>query len=354
MEKFKGMIKTLVLQTAFLGDAILTLPLLQELSKKRDLFGEIGVLCIENTKNIFENSPAVNEVIVYDKRGQDKGIRGMLKLAAKIKELGFNKIISPHRSYRSAFLTFFTGIKDTVCFENSSLKILYRSTKEYDFGAHEVKRNLIFTGSEYSGESWRILPVLNISTEVISKINEIVKTYGLNDFITIAPGSVWETKKYPVQNFIELVGYFVRSGEKIVLIGSNSEKEICNKLEESYNGQVVNLCGKLTILESIELLKRTKLLISNDSAPVHFGMVADIPVLDIYCSTVPEFGFYPYNGKSETISLSNLSCKPCGIHGHKSCPTKTFDCGEKLLPVNIYNKANEMIYGRKKNRNQNN
>ena len=51
------------------------------------------------------------------------------------------------------------------------------------------------------------------------------------------------------------------------------------------------------------------------------------PVLTIYCSTVPEFGFYPYNKKSSYISFNDLNCKPCGIHGYEKCPIKSFDCG---------------------------
>lgn len=91
------------------------------------------------------------------------------------------------------------------------------------------------------------------------------------------------------------------------------------------------------------ITKHVKLLISNDSAPTHLGMCADIPVLTIFCSTVPGFGFYPYNEQSKTISFSNLDCKPCGIHGYRKCPIETFDCGYKLLPEMVIEKIKKQL-----------
>ena len=78
-------------------------------------------------------------------------------------------------------------------------------------------------------------------------------------------------------------------------------------------------------------------------------MCADIPVLTIYCSTVPGFGFYPYNDKSKFISFDGLQCKPCGIHGYHICPIKTFDCGKKLLPENVFKLVEKMIGEKTKN-----
>lgn len=85
------------------------------------------------------------------------------------------------------------------------------------------------------------------------------------------------------------------------------------------------------------------MLISNNSAPVYLGMCADIPVLTIYCYTVKNFGFYPYNDKSSCISYDDRYCKPCGIHGHDQCPVKTFDCGDKLLPETVISKLKEFL-----------
>jgi heptosyltransferase-2 len=72
-------------------------------------------------------------------------------------------------------------------------------------------------------------------------------------------------------------------------------------------------------------------------------MCADIPVLTIYCSTIPQFGFYPYNKKSDYISFDDLICKPCGIHGFSKCPLDTFDCAKLLVPNLVIEKAEKLL-----------
>jgi heptosyltransferase-2 len=96
------------------------------------------------------------------------------------------------------------------------------------------------------------------------------------------------------------------------------------------------------------LLRRSKLLITNDSAPTHLGICADIPVLTLYCSTVADFGFYPFSPESDFLSYDELDCKPCGIHGHEKCPVDTFDCAKLLQPESVIEKAKLLIekYGK--------
>ena len=120
---------------------------------------------------------------------------------------------------------------------------------------------------------------------------------------------------------------------------------MCNNLISRFRQNVVSAAGKFSVLESIGMLKKVKLLISNDSAPAHMGMCANIPVLTLYCSTSPSFGFYPYNEGSSYLSHDDLFCKPCGIHGYEKCPLKTFKCGHELLPETVISKIEEMING---------
>jgi heptosyltransferase-2 len=150
-------------------------------------------------------------------------------------------------------------------------------------------------------------------------------------------------KNIQLEYFEELIKHFTDENEKVVLIGGKKDSEDCSVIASKFSNKVYDASGKFTVIESIELLKRAKFLISNDSAPTHMAMCADIKTLTIYCSTIPEFGFYPYNKKSSYISLNELKCKPCGIHGYHSCPIKTFDCGKKLLPQHIIEKFEEIL-----------
>lgn len=335
--------KILVIQTAFIGDAILTLPMIEKLKEKFPS-NEIDVLCIPSTQEIFAASPFVSEVLVMDKKKAHKSILKLYTFAAEIKKRNYTKIFSPHRSFRTSFIVMQSGVRDTYGFSNSSLFHVYKNVVDYKTNIHEVQRNLDLIGFEYSSESWRIIPQVKINELSQRKVGQFITEKNIKDkLIAIAPGSIWKTKKYPEERFNEIIRHFVAQSYKILIIGGESDKELCERLSVGYNGEVFSTAGLFSIIESIELLKRVKLLLTNDSAPTHLGMCADIPVLTIYCSTIPEFGFYPYNNKSSYISFNDLSCKPCGIHGYEKCPISTFDCGFKLEPQIIISKMEKLI-----------
>jgi heptosyltransferase II len=324
--------KILVVQTAFLGDAILTLPMIQKL-KEQDGNSIIDVICIPASKEIFQFSSSVNEIIVFDKKGRDKSLLRFIKFTKDIKAKRYDKIYSPHRSFRTSLLILNSGVRETYGFSNSSLRHVYKYLTEYNSGHHEVQRNLELIGCDYAESGWRILPEVEFDKSICTTINEFLERNKItSDFAAIAPGSIWNTKKYPLEYFEEIIKYLISRKLKVILVGGTEEEEVGKLLELKYNGSLISAAGTLSITDSIILLKRSQILISNDSAPTHLGMCADIPVLTLYCSTVPDFGFYPYNKKSRWLSFSELECKPCGIHGYNECPLKHFQCGYKLSP----------------------
>jgi heptosyltransferase-2 len=326
--------KILFIQTAFIGDAILSLPAIQKLRK---IFPDsvINVLCIPESKEIFEASKFIDEVIVLDKKGKHRSILSTLKFGKELKEKKYTKVYSSHRSFRTALLVLSLRINDSFGFDNASLKHVYKTLVKYDINKHEVQRNLDLIGYNYDDVSWKILPQVQADEEAKKKTSDFrFKNKLENGFIAVAPGSVWNTKKYPQNYFEQVIEYYLGKNYNLVLIGGKSDKEICLNIKSKFEA-VVDASGIFNIIESIELLRYASLLISNDSAPTHFGMCADVKVLTIYCSTIPGFGFYPYNSKSKFISFDELECKPCGIHGHKKCPINTFDCGIKLHPNKI-------------------
>lgn len=334
--------KTLVIQTAFPGDAILTLPLIQEL--KRKIPGHlIDVLCIPSTVEIFAASPHVNSVIPFDKRGEQKSYIAFIRFLKQLRANNYEIVYSPHRSFRSALIAMNLSAKETYGFENSSLKFAFKHTVNYDTSAHEVKRNLEFIGDDYSAGKWKIIPEITVSLESKKKVQKFFSDNKIDKFITIAPGSVWETKKYPIEYFKQIIDHFINKKYQIILVGGVNDKRLCDDLRIGFEEVVHIVAGDFSFIETIQLLKSTSLLVCNDSAPTHLGMCADIPVLTIYCSTVSQFGFYPYNTKSDYISYDNLVCKPCGIHGFNNCPLGTFDCATLLVPNLVIQKAEKLL-----------
>ena len=101
--------------------------------------------------------------------------------------------------------------------------------------------------------------------------------------------------------------------------------------------------GIFSIRQSAELIRQSSLLISNDSAPAHMGIAVETPVITIFGSTVPAFGFYPYGDKNKTIEMRDLECRPCTDHGRFRCPLEHFKCMHDISPEQVFHEAMEII-----------
>lgn len=343
MEALEKVEKILFIQTAFIGDAILSLPAISKL-KEMNNNCLIDVICIPSTEKIFKAAAEVNDVIIFDKRGSQKPIYRLFQLAKDLKNKNYDKIYSSHRSFRTALLVLLSGVRETYGFDNSIMKYAYKNLINYELNKHEVQRNLDLIGYNYDSESWKIIPKIEVPGEVIQKISKFVDSnFKKENIIAIAPGTIWQTKQYPLEYYREVVIQLSKSGNSVLLIGSKNDKELCNYILEGQTDNIISVAGEFNIIESIEILTYCKLLVCNDSAPTHMAMAANIKALTIYCSTVPGFGFYPYNNGSKYLSLNDLECKPCGIHGHNSCPISTFDCGKNLSVDLVFNTIKKMI-----------
>ena len=91
------------------------------------------------------------------------------------------------------------------------------------------------------------------------------------------------------------------------------------------------MAGKLNLLESAYLISKATMTYVNDSAPLHLASAMNSPVTAFFCSTIPDFGFGPLSDQNCVIQIDkDLECRPCGLHGKKTCPKSHFDCGMKI------------------------
>ena len=334
--------KILVIQTAFIGDSILTLPMLKKI-KERNSGCLVDVLCTPVSKEIFESSPYVNRAISVDKRGRQKSLWALYKFCKEnLASQNYTHIYSVHRSMRTSLIVLFSNVRETYGFSNSSLKAVYKHIVKYDSSQHEVKRNLALAGFSFEDDGWKILPEAEASEHTREKVKLFIEENKLDKFIVLAPASVWATKAYPKEYFIEIARYFSQKDYNVVLMGGEKDRIILKEFLD-LSDKIISAAGSFSLVESVELLRHATILVANDSAPAHLALCANVPVLMLYCSTIPEFGFYPYSRKSGYLNIEGLSCKPCGIHGKKKCPVGTFDCGKKLTPGLVIKKTEEMI-----------
>jgi heptosyltransferase-2 len=327
--------KILIIQTAFIGDVILTTPLVEVLA--REFSGvKIDFLTIPNSKNLLESNPNITNLIIFDKNRQDRGINGLFRIGNILKNNQYDICITPHRSLRSAFLTWKTGAKIRIGFDRSAWKKAFTQIINYQHNIHEIDRNLALLTAIGLNEK-RILPSLYSTDEDIEKVEAHINKLdeSINRFFfAVAPGSVWPTKRWPEDYFVKFCQLVTEKGITVLLVGGSEDQNLCNRIAGQCK-DVIILAGKLSLRETHYLLTQCAGILTNDSAPLHLGLAANTNVFALFGPTVPEFGFAPFGLKSEIFENSELACRPCAIHGGKKCPVKTFECMESLSPETI-------------------
>jgi heptosyltransferase II len=112
---------------------------------------------------------------------------------------------------------------------------------------------------------------------------------------------------------------------EILLFGGPEDEEVVAKVDELSGHCAMSLVGRITLRELPAALSLCRVLITNDSAPMHIAVARRVPVVAMFCATTPSLGFYPYS--SEAIVLEkDLPCRPCSSHGGRRCPLGTEDC----------------------------
>ena len=325
--------KILIIQTAFIGDVILTLPLVQVL-KREHPDSVIEFLCIPSTAELLSNNPYINDVIIYDKRKE--GLKGLFGIAKYVKKRKYDSILSPHRSFRSSLIAFLSGCKNTISFDKSSLSAMYKQTVEYVTGIHEIQRNLKLLEPLGIIENKIIRPELFPSDRDKIVVDSLLQDKGIkeNEFVCIAPGSIWFTKRYPKEKYLKLVEMLSEKGIPVMIIGGKDDEELGEYL--SGNDNVYNMAGKLSLLESAVLINRSKMLVTNDSAPLHIANAVGTDVIAIFGATIPGFGFYPYGENDVIFETNGLVCRPCSIHGGNKCPIGTFECMMRIREEDLF------------------
>lgn len=335
--------KILIVQTAFLGDVILTTPLIKAI-KKIYPDSYLSFLLIPETKDVLANNPGLDEIIVYDKRAKEKGIFDFFSLVKRIKSKGFDKAFIPHRSLRSALLCFSSKIPKRIGFDTSAGSFLFTRKVKYQKNQHEIERNLSLLFNLKDKKEF--LPELFPSPNDFDKVEIFLRDQNLDSgekLVGIAPGSVWATKRWLPERFAQVADLLINElNTGIVFLGSKEDEELCFHISNLMKTKPIIAAGKMSILQSATLISKCKVIISNDSAPVHMAVAMRTPVVEIYGSTVPQFGFATYGEKNKILEKP-LYCRPCGIHGKSKCPEKHFRCMKEITTQEVFEAVKSII-----------
>ena len=328
---------TLLVDTSFLGDVLCAEPMVRVAAAKW-ADEPLDFLAGPGGAQMLKGHPDIRALQVFDKRGADKGMGGLRRMAKKLRAQRYTRAICSHRSWRTAALLRLAGIPERVGFHNASAAWLYSQRIPYREELHEDERNLELLG----GGEWQA-PRMYPGPAERARAAELLKQLPSSAArpIALAPGSIWATKRWPAERWSELLRGLRQAGQDCVLLGGPDDAALCAEIQAAAQVDALDLSGQTSLRESAAVLELCATLVSNDSAPMHLGVAAGIPVVAVYCSTVPAFGFAPRGPRDLVLEVEGLACRPCGIHGHPSCPEKHFRCGLDMSAQRVMQAALE-------------
>ena len=333
---------SLVIQTSFLGDVILTTPLIAELAKR----GPVDVLATPQGATVLANNPAIRNTIRYDKRGTYGSALGLWHTIKSIRmQRPYDAAYLAQGSFRSGLLAMLTGAKERIGFASSTGRVLYSKQLPYRPERHHAERLWSLSMAECADAPSvaQIRPRLYPSDADRRQVDLVLRRTDSNDspFVALAPGSAWGTKRWPY--YVDLAR---RLGDdfKIAVVGSSVDSESAKEIADALPaGAVIDGTTGLSLLASAELIGRAQAIVTNDSAPQHLASAMGTPTLTIFGPTVPEFGFGPLAERRVTAGHEALSCRPCHRHGPQRCPLGHWRCMRELTTDHIASLLTEVL-----------
>ncbi|HEV8362165.1 MAG TPA: lipopolysaccharide heptosyltransferase II [Gemmatimonadaceae bacterium] len=318
---------SLLVQTSFIGDAILTTPLVAELAAR----GPVDVLVTPSGAAVLQGNPHVRRLIVYDKRGKDKGPAGLLRIARSARSSGHDATAYlAQGSLRSALLARLAGYKQRVGFDTSAGRLLYTRLIPLQREQHHAERLLrLALGADAEVPRRALRPRVypsDADRDAVDRLLGTVHNEG-RSLIALAPGSVWATKRWPY--YAELAAA-LQATHRSIVVGSRDDAPLTAEIVRATGGDAIDAAGRLTLLGSAELIGRCRAIVTNDSAPLHLASAMNTPTVAIFGPTVPAFGFGPLAETSTIAEHMTLACRPCHPHGPMVCPLGHWRCMRDL------------------------
>jgi ADP-heptose:LPS heptosyltransferase len=279
--------------------------------------------------------------------------KSLQTMIVELKRENFDYIIDLHHNLRSM------KVKD-------ALKV-----KSYSFNKLNVRKWI------YTSFKWNLLPDVHIVDRYMDTVASFgVKNDGagldyfiskedvINDsdlptphqlgFVGVVIGAALNTKKYPFHHLKRLCELL---DHPIVLLGGLEDADEGDRIAASDKIKIYNACGKFGLNESADLVRRAKLVVTNDTGLMHVAAAYKRPLISLWGNTVPAFGMYPYYGSKflqatgarknelpyDIIEINNLRCRPCSKIGYDACPLGHFKCMENIDPAQVVARIRERL-----------
>ena len=359
--------------TAFLGDTVLTLPLIRVL---RAAFphAELDFYVRQGLEGLYAAQPELTRVIPFDKRGADGGSAALLRLGHDLAACAYDLFICAHQSPRSALLTRLCKAPVRVGYAADSfsgrlaaLCLPYTHTVPRRFTElHEIDRLLQLARPICPPEvvdnpalHW---PELVLPAHEIATAEAFWQRHVRGPVLGLHPGSVWATKRWTPEGFARMLRRTVEAGAQAMLFAGPGEEEAVRRIlllarVEAVTVQARHLAGhplpqgavydfsaSLSLPQLAAFLGRLDAYLSNDSGPLHLAWSQRTPVCALFGPTTRALGFFP-QGPQARVHEVDIACRPCGLHGPTACPQGHHRCMTTIADEDVWNTLRGMLFG---------
>ncbi|MFA5156882.1 MAG: lipopolysaccharide heptosyltransferase II [Candidatus Omnitrophota bacterium] len=315
--------KILFITLSNIGDVVLTLPALDHLRQKFPS-AKVSVMCGQRAREIFEGAPFIEETVIFDKHA---ALKEKIRLFKALKAKKFDAVIDLRNSL--------FGLGLPAKYKVPVLRKLPAGL------AHMKDKHLYKVAGKQAADSLR--HSLYISAADEDCVGRILKDSHIavdDRLIVIAPGSRSHTKKWAKEKFVELINLLAgETGVKIVLAGDKADLDTADYIAAACGAKAINLCGKTNLRELACLLKRSTLLVTNDSAALHIAGYLDIPVVAVFGIT-NEVKYGPWSQRRAVVKR-DIFCRPCE---KAQCRFGTLKCMQLIKVEDVLRAAKELLF----------
>jgi len=277
---------------------------------------------------LFEEHPVVDDIITYKgSSGFFSGTREIFRLSAEIRQYNFDMVILFQNAFEAALIAFLAGIKHRVGFDTDHRAIFLTDPVPMNFNLktdHQVGYYLDIL--KHLGCACDLNdPRLYVSKKNKNKANILLEKMGIKKEDTVlglSPGAIFgPAKRWSPDRFASIGDRACEEwNARVIILGSNREKELCDKVSEKMKHQAINLCGMTGLGEAMAVIDQSDLFLTNDSGLMHVAGALNVPLVAIFGSTNP-YATGPKGSYSKIIQ-HETGCSPCL---KPECPTD-FHC----------------------------
>ena len=265
---------------------------------------------------------------------REEGWFGLCRLGLALRKQKYDIVYDAHSSLRSSFLRFVLGIFGSRVIRRSKQRM--RRVLLFGFGINTFPRP--FKGMLSYGKPLK--KMFSMGEEVVCQkwcFPEKLPLAVAPESVVLCPGAAWEMKRWPLSHWMELIGELRKF--KFIVVGG-AKDSFCEDLADVDRSRVVNVAGKLTLVESCQLISQARLVIAADTGLIHVADLLGVPGISLIGPTA--FGFP--SGRSVVVLEKDLPCRPCSKDGRGRCSQEIWQkCMVDISPQEVASKAREML-----------